>query len=632
MKNKFIITLLLAGTVFSSCEKFLDTKPTDSYTPANYYDTADQLQVALNGIYSNMMYERMYGQVLNYNFTSTTDEMLPNRPVNGEARGVYYSSYSAGHTYISDVWRWPYLGINNANMLLENINKPTMDEKKRGYIKGQALFLRAFNYFILTTNFGEVPLILKSPGIGEVNIPAASQEQIYQQMETDLKEAEILLQDRTVTSVGYSDVVTITAVQAMLAKIYLYWAGFPLNKTEKYKDVVTYANKVINSGIHRLNPDYRQIFINLCQDKYDVREMILEWGSFGAAAGVTNKTGNDIGNFIGVTSGYRAFDPTSYNAASWVSITKKLFDSYQVDPNSTLVNKASYDIRRDWNCADYYFSTSDVKRVKAARNNIWQMSCGKFRREYCPQESRLNGTYNINWPVIRYSDVLLMKAEALNMLPEYTTPPQEAYDAINEVRKRAYGTMYGNIVKSITVTNGGSGYSSANPPAVTISGGGGAGATAVAVVNSSGKVTGIKLENRVDFVAGSYYTSAPTITIASPASGTTATATATITNGTEYLLNPALSKTQFFQAVKDERMRELCFEASRKADLIRWGNFVDDMSAFASYALQNDITNSSTGNNNGYLGIQGITQRHVLLPKPTYELNLNRELKQNPGY
>lgn len=506
-----------------------------------------------------------------------------------------------------------------------------MDEKQRGYIKGQALFLRAYNYFILTTNFGEVPIILHSPKITETNIPASTQAEVYQQIVTDLKEAEVLLQGFTSASLNYNDVVTITAVQAMLAKTYLYWAGYPVKDITKYADVITYADKVINSGFHELNPDYKQTFINLMQDKYDVRDIILEWGSAGAAAGVTNKTGNDIGNFVGIGSARRLindqYDGESYVSAAWVWTTKKLFDSYEVDPASTLTNKASLDVRRDWNCADYNYTISGNQRIKSPRNNVWQMMCGKFRREYSPVTSRNNGTYNTNWPVIRYADVLLMKAEAEFQVNGATTT---AYNYIEQVRQRGYGTTFGNIVKSIKVTNGGSGYSASIPPLVTISGGGGSGATAEAVVSSAGVVTGIKITSRGTLTrSGPYFTSAPTVTIAAPASGVTALAVATITTGDEYLLIHSSNPVDFMQTLRDERMRELCFEGVRKADLIRWGNFKADMVAFSNYALSNGVT---TGNNNGYQGIQGIEDRHTLLPKPIYELNLNKALVQNAGY
>ncbi|RZJ64757.1 MAG: RagB/SusD family nutrient uptake outer membrane protein, partial [Flavobacterium sp.] len=249
--------------------------------------------------------------------------------------------------------------------------------------------------------------------------------------------------------------------------------------------------------------------------------------------------------------------------------------------------------------------------------------------EYAPAEMRNTGTYNANWPVIRYADVLLIKAEAENQV---NGPNAAAYDAINQVRKRGYGTIYGNIVKNITVVNGGSGYSAANPPLVTISGGGGVGATATAVVSTAGVVTGIKLTSRGNLTtAGPYFTSVPTVTISAPTTGVTAAATATITNGSEHLLTPGLNKADFQLALRDERMREMCFEASRKYDLVRWGNFAGDLQAFGNYAAANGVT-AGNGNINGYQGLITVTPRYSLMPKPTYELNLNKALKQNPGY
>lgn len=626
------ILMIITGITASSCKKYLDTTPTDFYSTYNYYETEGQLHTALNAIYSNMMSGRMFGLVQHFNFTSTTDEMLPNKTLAQDNRGFYYANWTPGYSYIASMWQYPYIGINLANNLIDNIDKPSMDETERGYIKGQALFLRAYNYFLLTTNFGEVPLVLHTPAITETSIPAASQAALYQQMEADLKEAETLLKDRTVAVLGYNDVVTETAVQAMLAKLYLYWASYPLKDTGKYDEAISYADKVISSGIHDLNPDYKQVFINLFQDKYDIKEDILEWGADGAAAGETNKSGNDIGNFVGITSTYNASYPNvSFTAAAWIWATRKLFDSYETIPSSQLSMKASLDTRRDWNCADFSYTYSTVNgaetRVSTAVTNLWQLRCGKFRREYAPQEQRALGTYGTNWPVIRFADVLLIKAEAeiLRAAPDLDA----AREAIERVRRRAYGTMYGNIVKDITVVNGGSGYSAAAPPAVTISGGGGSGAAAVAVVSTAGVVTGIRLTSRGTLTAaGPYYTSAPAVTIAAPASGTRATATATITNGSEYLLSGSLDKEQMLEVLKAERMRELCFEASRRYDLVRWGNFYADMQDFRAYAS----SNGGSGNANGLSALAGVEQKHELLPKPTYELNLNKSLKQNTGY
>ncbi|MGN7821066.1 RagB/SusD family nutrient uptake outer membrane protein [Chitinophaga sp. 22536] len=676
--KRICIFACIAIAGLTACNKFLDTKPTDFYTPDNYYQNEVQLQQALNGVYSDLMRPELYAQVMGFNFVSTTDEVMANRTADGDARGLRYN-YDASLVHVANIWKYAYVGINNINVLLQNIDKPAMDQGKRNILKGQALFLRGFFYFILTSNYGDVPLVLRPLAINEVNMAPAKQAEVYAQVEKDMKDAEALLKDYTVVQAKFNDVVTLTAVQAMLARVYIYWAGYPQNNTAKYQDVITYTDKVINSGLHALNPDYRQIFINLAKDLYDVKENIWELGSLGAAAGVVNKSGNDIGNFVGIQSALTAADSTSYNAAAWVWVTKKLFDAYEVDPNSTATpNKASLDIRRDWNCANYIYNGTNP-RVKAARPNIWQMCAGKFRREYVPQSIRntngVAGTYNINWPMIRYSDVLLMRAEAEN----YVNGPANAYTYINQVRKRGYGLLNGNVVKSVSIVNDGSGYTV--PPVVTITGGGGNGATATAIL-TSGKVTGIYLTSPGALTPGAYYSSAPVVVVgtfwtpgvsyatgmqvtnganlytvttagtstntapthtsgASSAAvtgavftyaGAAATATATITTGTESDLTPGLSKEAFQLAIRDERMRELCFEALRKADLIRWGHFVADMQEFAAWATSNGAGVTATGNPNGLQGIRNVSQRHVLLPKPTYELNLNRLLVQNEGW
>jgi len=624
MKKIFFITAMIAG--FTSCKKFLDTKPTDYYTPVNYYSTEVQLKQALTSAYANLMNAPIYGQVLPFNFTASNDELLGGTSaVNLDGRGARFM-FDATQGNVGNLYQYLYVGVANLNQLIDNIDKPAITDASRKNIKGQALFLRGYYYFLLTIHFGSVPMPLHLPGISDVNIPQTPQAQVYAQIESDMKAAETLLDGITAAKQGTNELITQSAVQAVLAKVYLYWAGYPQNNTEKYKDVITYTNKVIGSGLHTLNADYRQVFTNYCQDLYDYKESIWEVGSYGAAAGTAVRAGNDIGNFVGVGSGgYNAADPTSFSTAAWLYATKKFYDSYEVDAASTLTPKASFDIRRDWNIANYNL-TFNPRKVNV-RTNAWQFYPYKFRREVCPLTWRAAGIYGINWPVMRYADVLLMKAEAENFVNGATT---EAYDAINTVRKRGYGILYGNVLKTITVTNGGTGYVAATPPVVTISGGGGSGATAVAVVNAGGVVTGIQITNPGTLTAaGPYFTSAPTVTIAAPTSGTQAIANATITNGTEANLAAGLSKANFQLAIRDERMRELNQEGVRRFDLIRWGNYAGDMQAYAVQAVTDGAT---AGNLAGLQGLQNIQKKHEMFPIPVYEINLNHALVQNPGW
>lgn len=645
MKRLYFLILVAVGIVtVASCKKFLTSNPTSFNTEANFYTTTGNIQQALNAGYANLMAERMYSQVIGFNFDVDNDEILSNQGSGQDVRGLRWN-FDATNQYVQSLWSYCYTGIINIDGVVDNINIPNWsDTTSRNRMLGQALFLRGLYFFILTSNFGDAPLVLHQPGITDVNIPAAPQAQVYTQIEADLKQAEILLNGFTSQTAGSNEIATQTAVQALLARVYLYWAGYPQNATSHYDDVIAYCNKVINSGIHQLNPDYSQVFKNLCQQQYDRKEMIFELGSLGGSG----QKNNDMGNFVGVYNTILANDTNSYASIGWAYTTGYLFNAYPKNPGSAAApNWTSFDLRRDWNCAPYYWAGSP--RTRTVWATPWKMYPGKIRREYCPAVIK-NGAgsaspntaqpYNINFPLIRYSEVLLMYAEASNWkngpgtATGATTVPANATDALNMVRRRGWGILYGNVVKNITVTNGGSGYTSV--PTVTITGGGGIGATATAII-SGGKITGINVNSPGGMIPGApgtltltgpYYTSAPTVIITG-GGGTGATATATITTSTDADIASTSDKNAFQLLIRDERMKELCFEGLRRFDLVRWGNFAGDMQNFISYAGANGAI---VNNPNGYQGLLNLSAKCVLLPKPAYELNLNHALVQNPGW
>jgi hypothetical protein len=193
---------------------------------------------------------------------------------------------------------------------------------------------------------------------------------------------------------------------------------------------------------------------------------------------------------------------------------------------------------------------------------------------------------------------------------------------VNEVRERAWSKG----VKNFTVTNGGSGYTSA--PTVTFSGGG-SGASATATV-TGGVVTGITLNRDstgVTFYKEGIYTSAPTITI-SGGGGSGATAAAEIYLPADAHLRPehTSSKENFLKFLQEERMREFNFEGLRKADLLRWGIFPDVMA---------DMGNRAQQDAPGQFYVRYYTNvepKHLLLPIPTTETTVNQSMIQNEGW
>lgn len=620
MKKIFILIMALLFTGFSSCKKFLDTSPTDFLSPKNYYETEAQLNTALNGVYFTLAHQNLYCNNMLARMGIEADEGFCSNTT--ELSGVAGYNVSTTDTKVTGYWQALYAGINRANELLENINKPTMDETKRANIKGQALFLRGYFYFMLVSNFGAVPLVLETPktaSAADIQKPRTPIKEVYEQILKDMEEAAPLVADAAV--VGFGGRVNKSAVWGILARVCLYMAGNPLNDHSKYAEAKDWAEKVITAGPHKLNPSFEQVFINYAQDKYDIGESIFEvefWGN--------STTAYTIGGMIGRNNGIRqnsGGDPSIGYSPGYLHTTKLMFDRYEGSPSY------SPDLRRDWTIAPFYYQGNNTAiKVNWATTQFHQRYSGKWRREYETLMPKNDTRTPQNFALLRYSDVLLMYAEAYNESYAGTDVPQLAIDKVNEVRRRGYGKYLngvGNVaesVKQITVTNGGSGYTSA--PTVTISGGDGVGATATATI-SGGKVTAITVTN-----GGTKFKTVPTISITGGA-GTGATATATLTQITDADLpvGDVSDKVAFRVAIQKERSRELAFELLRKGDLVRWGEFMNQMTL-----VKNEMNSSSSSvdRNNAVILYNNFTERDVLWPIPSYEIGVNPKLTQNKGW
>lgn len=653
-----LLVLVLSGAV--SCKKFLDTKPVDFSVPEQYYSTETQINDALAGVYSSLTDIGTYGLYLSVFLEHGSDEGFY-KNTSTQANAMVYDNTSAD-VYVEAAWRDLYVGINRANYLLANVHRPAMDGTKRNAIKGETLFLRAFMYFQLVSRWGDVPLFL-DPTVDsrKVNNPRTPAKDVYAQVLADLKEAKDLVNSYTVN--GNPVHVSKTAVQAMLARVCLTMAGEPLKDIAKYTEARAWADSVIQSGVHTLNPDYSKIFINESADLYDnaSKEVLWEIEFFGNNVGAA-KMGGRFVNYLAVTNNHKDAG-VGYGR---VGVNGYLFRLYTVA-----------DLRRDWAIAPYSFpGNNNTEEVLKASTDIYTRGVGKWRRKYETVLPRNTDYGPTNFPVIRYSDVLLMFAEAENAL---NGPTPAAYEAFNSVRRRAYRFPMTQPVSSVSVVSnlnlgaaGNTGYSKTVPTIpVTISGGGGTGATANATVSATtGKVTSVNI-----LTPGSNYTSAPTVTIGTgwasnifyaagiqvfhgnnlytvstagtataippthtsgasdPAvtgavftyAGIPATATASI--ATYHVDLPAgLSTEAFQQEIMDERARELSFEALRKADLIRWGKFLPQMKMIEA----DIVANAPASLKYSARGFTNVSEKHLLLPIPSLEITLNSAMEQNP--
>jgi len=416
MQKKVFLIVLTFCVVFTSCKKFLETEPTDFTSPEIFYNTEDELNQALAGVYNALAQDGTFARNLPVELAHSSDEGFYKRNTANSLPAQY--NHDAANTIVQAAWRELYNGINRANLLLANIDKPEMDEARRDVIRGEALFLRAFCYFQLVSLWGDVPLLLTPTVDGEnVNNPRTPIREIYEVVLRDMAEAQTLV--RKITDIGFSGRVSKTAVQGVLARVNLKMAGEPLKDVARYEDARAWADSVIKSNEHSLNPDYKQIFINHSSDQYDIKDSIWEIEFWGNHLGNAYRAAGRFGNQLSI----RSLTAEMYGYAT-IGATATLYRLYD-DPN---------DVRRDWNIAPFkYESNTSLVKVDHRDNELYDRDTGKWRREYETVLPRSVDYSPTNFPVLRYADVLLMYAEAENEL----SGPDNAHDALNEVRRRA---------------------------------------------------------------------------------------------------------------------------------------------------------------------------------------------------
>ncbi|MFY0255186.1 RagB/SusD family nutrient uptake outer membrane protein [Chitinophaga sp. 30R24] len=430
MKQFLLYGSILVSFCMVGCKKFLNTQPTDFLAPESYYNTENKVMSALAGVYNPLGTSALYGDAMFFNLGTGTDESF--RAVTSATTGVWVYNYDYTDTNINGFWQQLFAGIERANLLIANINIAPMDAVKRRAILGEALFLRGYYYYLLVSNFGDVPLQTTPTGSpNNISRPRTPAREVYAQILKDMQTAEENVY--TSTQLGYSSRISKTTVEGILARVCLSMAGYPLLDNTKYAEALKWASKVKASGEHSLitaavapdgdnNSGFSQVFVNEMQDKYNVREVMWEAEEKGNRADGYIANGR-LGNDIGI--GYSAPNyPDSGYCYGTIRVTERLYKLY-----------GAGDLRRDWAIATFSYSSTG-QRSYFANNKIYDRTAAKWRRTYetlLPKDKNYNGA---NFPILRYADVLLMLAEAENQV---NGPTATAYEAINMVRRRGYG-------------------------------------------------------------------------------------------------------------------------------------------------------------------------------------------------
>lgn len=441
--KKLLYILLITG-LCTSCN-FLDTEIYDNPNDQQIYHTEASCMAGLAGIYDMLGNAGTYGQNLWGDLDAGTDILVYNRSYGRDNLQPNLYTHNNTDSYLKDTWLALYSGINRANDFIDLINQRTDEDcggaKKKKMFIAEARALRALYYMNLVAYWGEVPLRLTpTRDLTTQLLEKSSQQAIYAQIIKDLKAAETAcLPADELNAPGR---ISRTTVQALLARAYIWQSGYPVY-ANTWEDARTYAKKVIDSNLHTLYGEndanregYRNLFINMCSNKYDLeaRESMFEVEFYGNGLDKSNEAGK-VGLYIGISQGVTT-DPDVPYAYAWYDATKILYRLY---------GKGKVDKRQWWNFADYTYkqnaSTGKVEKQPLTAKNYQDAdnygrtgNPGKWRAEYDPIRPWSRNNSSINFPVMRFADVLLMFAEADN---EVNGPTQAAIDAINRVRERS---------------------------------------------------------------------------------------------------------------------------------------------------------------------------------------------------
>ena len=466
----YIITLACICSV-SSCS--LDEEVYTEADKTTYMKNASEAQYVLLGVYRDMVQANLYGYNLSCLLPIPSDLAKCEGSTTNGFRQVPANAYTPAQADIQNTWQSLYGAVYDANSFIEmlqlRINEfPEKDRSLATIYMAEARGLRALYYFELVRWFGNIALITNTQQSYQhpSTYTQAKPEDVYKFIEEDLlyavdnlpyaKDDASRSDNRFRLSKG--------AAMGLLAKVYATWAGQPVNDESKWEKAAQIAGELINSGKHQLLSDYEQLWKNTCNGVWDANESLIEVSFYAPA--ITGSSLLDPCGRIGKWNGV-ALSGKRSNKGNWKVSCTFLRDWYKrqedkrwalsfadyiyaedketgKDGIKTPVNlnfTFEQAITSDEELSNSGMKDNDIKKLREARYKDFDNKCcpAKWDTEkYVEANNALLSTdySNINWYILRYADVLLLYAEALNEWKQ--GPTTEAYTALNMVRRRGF--------------------------------------------------------------------------------------------------------------------------------------------------------------------------------------------------
>ncbi|SER05882.1 Starch-binding associating with outer membrane [Hyunsoonleella jejuensis] len=399
MKLNKILLITLSLALFTNCEDFLDLTPISEETSADAYDNASQIEAALTGAYESFQSSEYYV----WDNLLFQDMRADNNYAGGDNPEIFaidFLNITPTHSRLFTHWSNIYNAISKANVVLERvdgINDPQLTNERKAQIRGEALFLRSYHYFTLAKLWGSVPLItasIKATTPESVNIPKSPIEDIYAQITADLELAATLLPDTYGNNSITKARATSGAAHALAAKAYAQ------QPNPDYNAVLDHITEVENSAANYSLINYSQLFDG---NNPNNAESIIE----------VQYLGGNEGNF-----GPQLLLPPSISGDTWRKFVTPSVDIVNAfDAEGDVVRKNASILFEEVQWVDEYWGNAAGSTIPFGYK--WKNASGF---------ASADNTY-----LIRYGDIVLLKAEALNELDQLEAAATE----VNRIRSRA---------------------------------------------------------------------------------------------------------------------------------------------------------------------------------------------------
>jgi hypothetical protein len=429
-QTKVIIYLALFINLLGSCKReFLTLYPEGNLNEGNFYKTTQDFQQAVNAAYvplrdvANNAYfmDEIRSDNTHYDYNSKD---------RGNAATENLTDFldDANNTITLNRYQADYNGISRTNVILDRLAAITftMADADKNQITGETKALRAHYYFDLVRNYGGVPLHLHEVKTsGDAFLPRATAEEVYAQVISDFSDALNLLANPTF-SAAQTGRITKGTVATELGTAFLY--------RKEYAKAIPLFQSVTQMG-YSLMPDFREVFNPL--NKNGNKEIIFD---IQYQSGTTSQQSNFIYRFIPITGNTTNILGVNFNNSigGWNVPTDDVVSEFE--PGDRRFD-ASIGIVEGTLDANTNFVPSKVVSAVNYTPPAGVIAKRFARKFYFPPYPNLIQNTDQNWPLYRYSEVLLMLAECLNE----TSKPGEALPYLNQVRTRAFGAGNGQI-------------------------------------------------------------------------------------------------------------------------------------------------------------------------------------------